>query len=145
MTGAPCETVPLQGSAPQYPGDVDKDIIWAQLLSCKAHGFLMGASCGGGLVQIDEGEFQRVGLRPHHAYSVLDVQDIQGGIRLVRMRNPWGHTEWNGDWSDESDIWPDELRHMIIPNGKDDGDFWICYEDVIKYFDCIDICKVSCN
>ena len=63
-------------------------------------------------------------------------------IRLVRMRNPWGHFSWNGDWSDTSDIWTPELRSMLMAQGGDDGIFWIAFEDVLKYFDCIDICKV---
>ena len=63
-------------------------------------------------------------------------------FRLVRMRNPWGHFSWNGDWSDMSDIWTPELRDLLLTPGGDDGVFWIAFEDVLKYFDCIDICKV---
>lgn len=29
------------------------------------------------------------------------------GFRLVRMRNPWSHGEWKGDWSDASTLWED--------------------------------------
>ena len=92
-------------------------------------------------MKIDEDQFRAVGLRPRHAYSVLDVRDLEG-IRLVRMRNPWGHYSWSGDWSDHSPIWTPELRDMLLSGGGDDGVFWIAFQDVLLYFDCIDICKV---
>ena len=142
LTGAPCESVPLQASSLQSPEEeLDTELVWAQLLSSREQRFLMGASCGGGNMKIDEDQFRAVGLRPRHAYSVLDVRDLEG-IRLVRMRNPWGHYSWSGDWSDNSPIWTPELRDMLLSGGGDDGVFWIAFQDVLLYFDCIDICKV---
>ena len=142
LTGAPCESVPLQASSLQSPEEeLDTEFVWAQLLSSREQGFLMGASCGGGNMKTDEDQFRKVGLRPRHAYSVLDVRDLDG-IRLVRMRNPWGHYSWNGDWSDQSDIWTPELRDLLMAGGGGDGVFWIAFQDMLNFFDCIDICKV---
>jgi len=41
-----------------------------------------------------------MGIVEGHAYSVLDCQDIDGN-QLVQLRNPWGSSEWKGDWSDQ--------------------------------------------
>lgn len=57
------------------------------------------------------------------------------------MFNKLGHYVWTGDWSDDSEIWNQELRSLLMPEGPQDGTFWISFNDVLKYFDCIDICK----
>lgn len=45
-----------------------------------------------------------LGLVSGHAYSVIDVVHSHG-YKLIKLRNPWGRGEWEGDWSDKSALW----------------------------------------
>jgi calpain-15 len=138
LTGAPCETIHLQ---PLPDEDLDRNLIWATLLSSRSAGFLMGISCGGSNVNINKYEYECMGLKPNHSYSVLDVRD-EGGNSLLRLRNPWGRYSWKGDWSDDSVTWTPHLRELLSPNCSSEGIFWMSFKDVLRYFDAIDICKV---
>ncbi|XP_054755553.2 calpain-15-like [Lytechinus pictus] len=140
LTGAPCESVQLHPTG-KGRKPADPNLVWAKLLSAKEAGYLMGASCGSGNMKINPQLYQDVGLRPRHSYSVLDIQDICNN-RLIQLRNPWGHFSWNGAWSDGSALWTDVMKEALMVHGASEGIFWMSLDDMIKYFDCIDICKV---
>uniref|UniRef100_A0A4W4HFN5 Si:ch211-202f3.3 n=1 Tax=Electrophorus electricus TaxID=8005 RepID=A0A4W4HFN5_ELEEL len=85
------------------------------------------------------------GLVEGHAYTVTGVRSQGKPIQLVRLFNPWGDTEWTGDWSDRSPMWetvsPEEREryHKNINNGK----FWMSVEDFRQTFSNLDICSLS--
>lgn len=72
-----------------------------------------------------------------HAYSVLSAKVINNKgkqVQLIKVRNPWGNTEWKGDWSDKSPLWTDDLKSQCGWEDKDDGQFWITIADYTKNF-----------
>jgi len=80
------------------------------------------------------GDRPKDGIVPGHAYTVLDVQDKEG-VKLVKLRNPWGHFEWSGDWSDSSSLWTERMKQAFQPNlNGTDGEFWMCERDFIAHF-----------
>ncbi|XP_019940377.2 calpain-1 catalytic subunit-like [Paralichthys olivaceus] len=85
------------------------------------------------------------GLVQGHAYTVTGVKQLmsQGKLfNLVRLWNPWGQTEWNGEWSDHSPLWQTvsaKDRDMCLAM-RDDGEFWMSLEYFCKHYSDLDIC-----
>ncbi|KAF8499476.1 cysteine proteinase [Hysterangium stoloniferum] len=74
------------------------------------------------------------GLFSSHAYSILLALEYNGK-RFLKIRNPWGKSEWTGRWSDGSKEWTKEwrpaLEHLDHEFG-DDGCFVMEYSDFLK-------------
>lgn len=59
-------------------------------------------------------EINESGIAGSHAYSLIDTEVVKHAngktYRLVKIRNPWGSgKEWNGDFSDTSNLWNPEV------------------------------------
>ncbi|KAG5888432.1 hypothetical protein JTB14_020207 [Gonioctena quinquepunctata] len=85
-------------------------------------------------------------LRVQHTYSVTGVAEVQSNkctkVQLLRIRNPWGKTEWTGRWSDRSDDWKiisKNIRDDLLVK-QEDGEFWMDFPDFIGRFDFLEIC-----
>lgn len=46
-----------------------------------------------------------LGICSGHAYTVLSVLTLSDGTQLLKIRNPWGTENYNGPWSDKSELW----------------------------------------
>ena len=90
-----------------------------------------------------------VGLISCHAYTIINVYEYKDKyklIRLVKLRNPWGEKEFNGDWSDKSSKWNDYFKEIFeFKEAKDDGIFYMSYEDFTYYFRSVEILKIKEN
>ena len=105
------------------------DELWRQLVLLWNEGYLL-AICWRKAVS---------GLIKGHAYGILGLFKAAAALgvcaRLIKLRNPYGRTEWTGPWSDHSE----ELRnrpHVLREAGveaRDDGVFLMCVDDVVRH------------
>ncbi|KAM9489441.1 calpain-1 catalytic subunit-like [Clarias gariepinus] len=88
------------------------------------------------------------GIVQGHAYTVTGVTKVKTQrkeVKLVRVLNPWGKGEWNGDWSDKSPLWNEvssQDRETWLED-KNNGEFWMSMEDFCKSYDELDICSIG--
>ena len=81
-----------------------------------------------------------LGLLTNHAYSIISVHEITTrsgeSIKLLKIRNPWGNFEWNGDWSDNSNKWTTQIKNQLgfSLNVKDEGIFFMSFKDYFRFF-----------
>ncbi|XP_073718214.1 calpain-2 catalytic subunit-like [Misgurnus anguillicaudatus] len=87
-------------------------------------------------------------LVERHAYSVTGAEEVHCHgvpVELVRLRNPWGKTEWIGAWSDNSSEWnevqPEEKAKLNY--SAEDGEFWMAYLDFVDNFSRLEICNLT--
>ncbi|XP_042301899.1 LOW QUALITY PROTEIN: calpain-14 [Sceloporus undulatus] len=88
------------------------------------------------------------GLVSSHAYTVTGIRKVtckHGPENLVRLRNPWGGTEWKGDWSDNSGKWEllNPKEKMLLRRDFEDGEFWMSLQDFQTHFVDLMICKLT--
>jgi hypothetical protein len=100
----------------------------------------------------NESEEHMNGIVGGHAYSILHAVEVPAGdeggeLHLVQLRNPWGHGEWKGPWSDGSREWSrrkDAARAVGDKNkDEDDGSFWMAHEDFTTRYATVDFCRLS--
>mmetsp|Transcript_47272 Transcript_47272/g.137603 ORF Transcript_47272/g.137603 Transcript_47272/m.137603 type:complete len:756 (+) Transcript_47272:111-2378(+) len=121
--------------------EFDPELLWATLSSSRDFEFLMVCSTK---------RVWAVGLESDHVYSLMDVHEInypgRGLVRLLKIRNPNSKSKWQGDWSDSSALWTEQLRNKLgCPKEGTPHIFFMCYDDFLKHFAHCTICKIRSN
>uniref|UniRef100_A0A3P8QLS0 Calpain catalytic domain-containing protein n=1 Tax=Astatotilapia calliptera TaxID=8154 RepID=A0A3P8QLS0_ASTCA len=120
--------------------------VWG--LICRAGKSNTLMSCGTPQGETSANTVLPNGLVQGHAYTVTGVKELisQGKVvKLIRLWNPWGKGEWEGDWSDWSPMWDivssqDRQKCLSV---ADDGEFWMAFEDLCKFYTDLDICGLK--
>ena len=91
---------------------------------------------------LSDEEEDRTGLAGQHAYAVLEVVEACGR-KLVKVKNPWCHMRWKGDFSPSDETnWTPELKAAVrydqhAAQEVDNGIFWISWEAVLNFYNSI--------
>lgn len=161
--------------------DFNARSFWSDLMQFRSKRLPMGCATSS----------SQEGIIGMHAYSILDVREVKdvsaefffdkisagtlgnvsgfteldNVVRLLRIRNPHGRGEWQGEFSDKSDVWTRLLAHKKngdstafvgekelavcdltksqSPDLKrtmvNDGTFWIGYDDFLMGFSNVDV------
>ncbi|KAL4426447.1 hypothetical protein ABPG74_012948 [Tetrahymena malaccensis] len=154
MTGAPSRHVPFKNS--------NKDEIWKMIHEGKQKGYLFTTMLKDEIEenQVDQqdqqlqqsnsnasldGQAKQNGLISNHAYSILETDEIDD-IKILKLKNPWGKTEWNGKWSDQCTLtWTDKLKEKHKLEVANDGIFWMSFCDYFENFCSLCISYVNIN
>lgn len=147
LSGCPTEHVRFPADCSNWE-DVEDEAneVFERLLAADEEGFMIGASTPGkDKLTTGEGKKPKAGLVPGHAYSIIQVKHHEEeDIKLINIRNPWGKFEWDGDWSDNSDLWTEEMKEFFEPVlDENDGSFWMSLEDFFPRFKSVTFCEVK--
>ncbi|EFJ08518.1 hypothetical protein SELMODRAFT_236021 [Selaginella moellendorffii] len=137
LTGGAGEEIDLTSAQAQL--DLASGRLWSQLLRFKQEGFLLGAGSPSG----SDAHVSASGIVQGHAYSLLQVREVDGH-KLVQICNPWANeVEWNGPWSDSSLEWTDRMKHKLkySPQAQD-GVFWMSWQDFQLHFRSVYVCRI---
>ena len=138
LSGCPTEHIKFSSDRSDWEEIEDEaEEIWEKLVEADEQGYLISASTPGkDKLTTGEGKKPKAGLVPGHAYSIIQAKHYEEeDIKLINIRNPWGKFEWDGDWSDESDLWTEEMIDFFNPVfDTKDGSFWMSLQDFFPRF-----------
>lgn len=122
--------------APSFDVDVEPS-LFEKLLVYDKKNYIMAASAG--TTSASAEILEDLGLVAQHSYGIIEARIIKDRfddeVKIVKLRNPWGNFEWNGDWGDDSEMWTPQLKKEVgLDDNTNDGSFWMSWQDFCYYF-----------
>uniref|UniRef100_A0A3Q2Z7C6 Calpain 5 n=1 Tax=Hippocampus comes TaxID=109280 RepID=A0A3Q2Z7C6_HIPCM len=154
FTGGVSQTITLSEKGVKL--DTEKQVeLFSRVLKVHERGGLISASIEATSASDMEARMSN-GLVKGHAYAITDVRRIRIGVGLmaffrankldmIRLRNPWGRSEWSGPWCDSSEEWKKVSsgeREKIGVVVQNDGEFWMTFSDFISNFTHLVLCRM---
>ena len=170
LTGGVHESFDVKYSPPQNEDGVDDgvkslepDKLWETMYKSFFMKSLMGCAISTKGKSMEHVESN--GLVLGHAYTILSIYEVMSNgqlrngpsqpgdsrraTRLIRMRNPWGQNKsFTGRWSANAREWDrvdDNLKAQLNAGNQNDGEFFICFEDFLQFFDELGFVHVNMN
>jgi len=127
--------------------------IWRLLVNAAHEGLLV--VCGTNPAQTADVDwcgreiFPEDGLEQRHCYTFIDAVEVddplgEGVERLVKLRDPWKWSLWNGPWCDSSEHWTENLReryHYFEGAAMRTGVIFIPIDYFVRRFFDLSLCE----
>eukprot|EP00727_Mastigamoeba_balamuthi_P002509 m51a1_g12255 putative calpain family cysteine protease (841) ;mRNA; r:164287-169163 len=115
ITGAPCRILRVK--------ETPRDALWQAIRDSDVQDHVMCCS----VPDVPNRDLKaEVGLVEGHAYA------------LINARQPSWPVEWKGAWSDkDKNRWNPGLKSELGWRDADDGQFWMCLEDFVRFFETV--------
>jgi len=144
-----CKTNRVDFAEPEVARDLASnrgDVLWQNILDSfnriDENNAVFVTVSGAKPAELGAHEGCASGLLSDHAYAMVEARNCQGH-RLVKIQNPWGSYEWQGDWSDDSPLWTESMKEEVNFVNADDGAFYMSFEDFFRCYSEITVCEAG--
>ena len=91
-------------------------IVWNFMKDADTKNYVLGVGTDGS----SDTTYNSCNIPMAHAYAVISVFQMTDGSshRMYMIRNPWGTSEYNGNWRSSDPAWTSSLKSQV-PHGVD--------------------------
>ncbi len=136
------------GANTRWITTLDSNYTWEDIFYAANNNHVMVAGSKGE----NHSKKDKYGIHNEHTYSILDAKEYfikshlpsDRHIKLIKLRNPWGYSNVETEFSLNSKIWNEEMKVYFGYNDilEDKGIFFIAYEIFIECFNDLTICYI---